>query len=73
MGLTSWKGRSVRKPDVSVAKNYLDEEEITQLNRIVTMWLDYAEDQAMRRKQVFLKDCARSGDALIDFRINNAI
>ncbi len=39
-----------------VAKNYLHEPEIQSLNRIVTMWLDYAEDQALRRKEVFLKD-----------------
>jgi hypothetical protein len=41
---------------VTVAKNYLTQEEIGELNRIVTMWLDFAEDQARRRKQVFLKD-----------------
>jgi hypothetical protein len=46
----------VRKADVTVAKNYLRQDEITELNRIVTMWLDFAEDQARRRKQVFLKD-----------------
>ena len=56
MGLTTWKGGSVRKADVAIAKNYLTEEEIAELNRIVVMWLDYAEDQARRRKQVFLKD-----------------
>src|SRR5580658_6338008 len=56
MGLTSWKGDVVRKADVTVAKNYLTREEIRELNRIVTMWLDFAEDQARRRKQVFLKD-----------------
>ncbi len=56
MGLTSWKGGVVRKADVTVAKNYLTQEEIGELNPIVTMWLDFAEDQARRRKQVFLKD-----------------
>ncbi len=56
MGLTTWKGAVVRKADVTVAKNYLNQEEISELNRIVTMWLDFAEDQARRRKQVFLKD-----------------
>jgi hypothetical protein len=56
MGLTTWKGDMVRKQDVTVAKNYLTEDEIRELNRIVTMWLDFAEDQARRRKQVFLKD-----------------
>ncbi len=56
MGLATWKGSAVRKTDVTVAKNYLAEDEITELNRIVVMWLDYAEDQARRRKQIFLKD-----------------
>jgi hypothetical protein len=56
MGLTTWKGSVVLKADVTVAKNYLVENEISELNRIVVMWLDYAEDQARRRKQVFLKD-----------------
>ncbi len=56
MGLTAWKGDAVRKADVTVAKNYLNEDEILELNRIVTMWLDFAEDQARRRRQVFLKD-----------------
>src|SRR5712664_512040 len=46
MGLTSWKGPRVRKTDATVAKNYLNEKEITELNRIVTMYLDFAEDQA---------------------------
>src|SRR3954469_7176054 len=56
MGLTSWKGAAVRKADVTIAKSYLREEKISELNRIVVMWLDYAEDQAKRRKQVFLRD-----------------
>lgn len=56
MGLTSWKSDRVNKTDVRVAKNYLREGEIDELNRIVTMWLDFAEDQARRRKEVFLKD-----------------
>jgi len=56
MGLTSWKGAIVRKGDVTVAKNYLNEDEIEELNRIVVMFLDFAEDQARRRKQVFLND-----------------
>ena len=56
MGLTTWRGDEVRKTDVTVAKNYLDEKEIDELNRIVVMWLDFAEDQARRRKQVFMSD-----------------
>ena len=56
MGLTTWKGTQVQKIDVSIAKNYLNHDEIDELNRIVVMWLDYAEDQAKRRKQIFLRD-----------------
>jgi hypothetical protein len=54
MGLTAWKSGAVRKGDVTVAKNYLRENEISELNRIVVMFLDFAEDQARRRKQIFL-------------------
>jgi hypothetical protein len=67
MGLTSWKANEVRKTDVTIAKNYLKEEEIDGLNRIVVMWLDYAEDQAKRRKQVFMKDWERKLDEFLKF------
>ena len=54
MGLTSWKnekkGGKILKSDVSVAKNYLSQEEITELNTLVNMYLDYAELQAKRNK-----------------------
>jgi hypothetical protein len=53
MGLTAWQGGMVRKGNVTVAKNYLNEEEIASLNRVVVMFLDFAEDQATRRKQCF--------------------
>jgi hypothetical protein len=56
MGLTTWKSGVVRKGDVTVAKNYLREEEIGELNRIVVMFLDFAEDQALRRRQIFLEN-----------------
>jgi len=67
MGLTSWKGDKVRKQDVDTAKNYLKEEEITELNRIVTMYLDYAEDQARRRKAMYMKDWEDRLDAFLEF------
>lgn len=57
MGLTSWKNSPdgpIRKSDVSIAKNYLSEAELTALNRIVTMYLDYAEDQAANRKPMHM-------------------
>jgi hypothetical protein len=59
MGLTTWKNApkgKVRKTDVSVAKNYLTEDELRELNRVVTMYLDYAEDQARRRKPMHMTD-----------------
>ncbi len=67
MGLTSSKSGTVRKADVTIAKNYLQEPEISELNRIVVMWLDFAEDQALRRKEVFLKDWADKLDAFLKF------
>lgn len=67
MGLTSSKGKYVTKADVTVAKNYLNEEEISQLNRIVTMWLDFAEDQAQRRKQIFLSDWKNKLNQFLEF------
>ena len=67
MGLTTWKGTRVLKDDVKVAKNYLKETEIKELNRIVGMFLNYAEDQAQRRKQVFLKDWPERLDAFLSF------
>lgn len=56
MGLTAWHGGVVRKGDVTIAKNYLREDEIEELNRLVVMFLDFAEDQARRRKQIFLQN-----------------
>ncbi|WP_457572427.1 virulence RhuM family protein [Desulfovulcanus sp.] len=67
MGLTNWKGDEVRKTDVTITKNYLKEHEIDELNRIVVMWLDFAEDQARRRKQIFLKDWEQKLDEFLRF------
>ena len=67
MGLTSWKGNKVRKQDIDTAKNYLKEGEISELNRIVTMYLDYAEDQAKRRKVMYMKDWEDRLEAFLEF------
>nr|WP_314266787.1 RhuM family protein [uncultured Moellerella sp.] len=67
MGLTNYKSDEVRKTDVTVAKNYLRENELKELNRIVNMWLDFAEDQALRRKQVFLQDWDTKLDQFLSF------
>lgn len=67
MGLTSYKGEEVRKGDVTVAKNYLTQDEVSELNRVVNMWLDFAEDQARRRRQVFLRDWQDKLDQFLQF------
>ena len=67
MGLTSWRGTKVRKADVTIAKNYLSQEEIDELNRIVVMYLDYAEDQAKRRRPLYMRDWRERLDAFLAF------
>ena len=67
MGLTSWHGTKVRKSDVTIAKNYLNANELSDLNQIVTMYLDYAENQAKRHKQVFMKDWREKLNAFLKF------
>lgn len=67
MGLTSWKGAKVRRGDVTIAKNYLNAEEMEGLDRIVGMYLDYAEDQARRRRQIFVRDWRQKLDAFLQF------
>lgn len=67
MGLTSFKGGEVRKGDVTVGKNYLNQDEVNELNRVVNMWLDFAEDQARRRQQIFLRDWQEKLDQFLQF------
>ena len=67
MGITCIDEEQIKSTDVTVAKNYLSEEEIDELNRIVVMWLDYAEDQAKRKQQVFLKDWEEKLDSFLQF------
>lgn len=70
MGLTTWKNApkgSIRKTDVGVAKNYLSEKELEGLNRIVTMYLDYAENQAKKGTVLFMKDWVLKLDAFLNF------
>jgi hypothetical protein len=56
MGMTAFKGEKPRKSDISIAKNYLNEDEINVLNRIVTAYLELAELQAIRKKPMYMKD-----------------
>lgn len=56
MGLTNFKGQMVLEKDISIAKNYLNEEELKQLNLIVTLYLDFAELQAGNRRAMTVKE-----------------
>lgn len=56
MGMTTWSGATIRKTDAIIAKNYLNEEELNILNRIVNMYLEYAELQALNRNPMYMRD-----------------
>jgi hypothetical protein len=70
MGLTTWKNAPegvIRKTDVAIAKNYLGKSELEGLNRIVTMYLDYAEMQAQKGIAMHMKDWVNKLDAFLQF------
>jgi hypothetical protein len=70
MGLTSWRkapGGKIMPGDVAIAKNYLDKPELDHLNRIVTMYLDYAELQAVRNSPMYMKDWIEKLNAFLKF------
>lgn len=70
MGLTTWKNGpagAIRKTDVSSSRNYLDEKERNLLNRIVTMYLDYAEMKAQKGIVMYMKDWIEKLDAFLKF------
>jgi hypothetical protein len=70
LGLTTWKNApegKIRKTDIGIAKNYLNREELDRLNRIVTMYLDYAEMQANKHFAMNMKDWVEKLDAFLQF------
>jgi hypothetical protein len=70
MGLMTWKNApkgKILKPDVSVAKNYLESLELSELNRIVSMYLDYAENQAKKQRPMTMQDWTDKLDAFLRF------
>jgi hypothetical protein len=70
MGLTSWRKGAVGKimpSDVEIAKNYLNKPELDHLNRIVSMYLDYAELEAIRNKPMYMKDWIDKLNAFLKF------
>lgn len=70
MGLTTWKkspGGKIIKSDVCIAKNYLTEDELKALDRVVVMYLDYAENQAERKIPITMKEWAAKLDGFLKF------
>jgi len=70
MGLTSWRkcpAGKIMPSDISTAKNYLNKPELDHLNRIVTMYLDYAELQTVRNKAMYMKDWIEKLNAFLKF------
>ncbi len=76
MGLTTWKNAprgTIRRVDVTIAKNYLSESEIAELNRIVSMYLDYAEDRARRHSPMHMADWVSRLDRFLQFNERNIL
>lgn len=76
MGLTSWKNSpdgKIIKPDVSIAKNYLNKEELKSLGRIVNAYLDLAEDRAIRNIPMTMEDWAKRLDMFLEFNERNIL
>lgn len=70
MGLTTWKNApkgKIRKTDIGIAKNYLDKKELDNLNRIVSMYLDFAENQARKGVVMNMRNWVKKPDAFLQF------
>ncbi len=65
MGLTNYRGAKVRKQDVAIAKNYLNEDELAALNNLVEQYLIFAQGQAMRRIPMYMKDWIKKLDGFL--------
>ena len=73
MGLTNWRGEKIRKADVSIAKNYLNEKELKTLNNLIEQYLLFAEGQAMRRKPMSMKEWIQKLDAFLKVNERNIL
>ena len=76
MGLTTWKNSpdgKIMKYDISIAKNYLNEEELKKLERLTISFLDYAEDMAEEHQVMTMNDCIKEKDELLKFRNKNVL
>lgn len=73
MGLTSWQGKSIKKTDVEVAKNYLNKDEMDALNKIVTAYLDIAEVHALNHEPMYMKDWLETIDDYLKMTRRNIL
>jgi hypothetical protein len=73
MGLTSWQGAKIRKTDVSIAKNYLKEDEISQLNLLVEQFLAFAENQARQKKVMYMRDWIKKLNDILTINENEIL
>lgn len=73
MGLTNWRGSKLRKQDVTIAKNYLDEDELRALNNLVEQYLVFAEGQAMRRIPMHMLDWLQKLDGFLQLNDRNIL
>jgi hypothetical protein len=71
MGLKTWKGEKIRKSDITVAKNYLSEDELKQLNLLVEQYLAFAEMQAQAKKPMYMKDWIKKLNDILTIRLVN--
>ncbi len=73
MGLSSWQGSKIRKADVGIAKNYLSEAELSQLNLLVEQFLAFAENQARQKKVMYMSDWIRKLDDILTINENEIL
>jgi hypothetical protein len=73
LGLTSFKGKRPTKQETEIAKNYLNEDELNILNRMVTAYLELAELQALNRKPMYMKDWIERLDVFVEMTGNNIL
>lgn len=62
MVLTSWEGKQIKNSDSEIAKNYLNDQELDALNKIVSAYMDIAEVRALNHEPMYMKDCLETID-----------
>ena len=73
MGLTTWKGEKIRKYDINIAKNYLTENELSQLNLLVEQYLAFAENQAKQQKVMYMQDWIKKLNNILTINENEIL